>query len=363
VWQKKFQPQIDAGKLTVVGIVQEQHPNRTKLYKQWKQYKFPILVDALNQLDFKSIPIKMMVKKPAKAKKPGIKTLERKKAWRDLGDHYFVYGANKKLNEAVASYEKAVAKNNQDARAHFRLGVALRRRYESKDKQKGDDQAAVNAWMKALALDPNQYIWRRRLQQYGPRLNKPYNFYSWVKEARKDIKARGEKPIELAVEPRGTEIAGKSRRKKDEKTQTMPDPDPEGKINRDKDNLISVDVMVTPQPVRPGGSFRLRLSISPDKNKVKWNNEAGATELHLDLPKGFTLVEGQFSVIDAKQASSSEKRVMEVEVSVDKNVKAGQRNFSAYLCFHACTSDGVCFYLRRDIKIKLKIDKKAASIK
>jgi hypothetical protein len=38
-------------------------------------------------------------------------------------------------------------------------------------------QKAVQYWTMALDMDSNQYIWRRRIQQYGPRLEKPYSFY------------------------------------------------------------------------------------------------------------------------------------------------------------------------------------------
>ena len=66
---------------------------------------------------------------------------------------------------------------------------------------------AIDAWTKALSLNTDQYIWRRRIQQYGPRLEKPYDFYSWVKQARKEIEERREKPVKLVFEPMGTEIA------------------------------------------------------------------------------------------------------------------------------------------------------------
>ena len=72
----------------------------------------------------------------------------------------------------------------------------------------GRFRKAVEHWERALALDSNQYIWRRRIQQYGPRLDKPYPFYDWIPEARADIEARGQSPVTLAVEPAGAEFAG-----------------------------------------------------------------------------------------------------------------------------------------------------------
>ena len=48
--------------------------------------------------------------------------------------------------------------------------------YESAVRRPGDFQAAVDAWGSAPALDPNQYIWRRRIEQYGPRLRQTLRF-------------------------------------------------------------------------------------------------------------------------------------------------------------------------------------------
>ena len=73
--------------------------------------------------------------------------------------------------------------------------MALWRRHESEHRRDGDAQAGVVRWTEALTANPNQYIWRRRIQQYGPRLDKPYNFYFWVAEARKEIRDRGEEPF------------------------------------------------------------------------------------------------------------------------------------------------------------------------
>ena len=67
-------------------------------------------------------------------------------------------------------------------RLHFRLGVAYRKWFDEKKDIAFFDQA-VEQWGKALAMQPNQYIWRRRIQQYGPRLIKPYPFYDWVEAA------------------------------------------------------------------------------------------------------------------------------------------------------------------------------------
>ena len=389
VWYQKVKKLVDEKKIHLIGVVQEQHPDRSKLYRQWKQYDFPILVDSLNLLDFKVIPIVMgldesgvvrenrlnmrsfeaFLKSPYDKSEvngskayPSIDELKVKKDYRRLGEALFLNGDETTLDDAVSAFQEAVKLKPQDARAHFRLGVALRKRYESRMKKDGDSQKAIESWTKALSLDPNQYIWRRRLQQYGPRLSKPYNFYSWVTEARQAIKARGETPHPLSSEPQGSELLDR-RKKVDSKI--MPNPDPDGKVNLDEDSLVTYDVSITPTPVKPGDRVRVRFTFNVDTfNKVAWNNEGGGIELNVSLPEGFKAMEGTYTVSNSKKGSSTEKRVLECEIEVDKKIASSTKYLKAYVCFHVCESvNGTCYYLRKNVNFSIKVDKKAPSIR
>ena len=123
-------------------------------------------------------------------------------AWRAFANLLVQSGRLDRIDEAIEAYGQALDLDPGDGWTHFRLGVALRKRYDSPHRQPGDFQAAVDAWKGALDIDPNQYIWRRRIQQYGPRLDKPYPFYDWVPQAREEIAARGETPVGLTVRAR-----------------------------------------------------------------------------------------------------------------------------------------------------------------
>ena len=144
-----------------IGVVQEQHPDRAKLYRQWRQLDWPILVDSLNVLDHSAVPIPMALDEagilrmvrprsrniasnfiekdfgaPKVAKKFNIASRKRLPA----GADQFLFGD---LEKAIKTFQSAVKKNPNDARAHFRLGVALRRRADSKDR-KGDDAESLS---------------------------------------------------------------------------------------------------------------------------------------------------------------------------------------------------------------------------
>ena len=172
-------------------------------------------------------------------------------------------------------------------------------RYDSPRREADDFQAAVDNWDRALAIDPNQYIWRRRIQQYGPRLIKPYPFYGWVATARREIAARGETPIELRVPLSGAEIARPSRQLDHENTRDMSNtdaaeaatsPDPEGRIDRDTLDLIQAEVTIVPSEIKPGGVARVHVTLLPNVTKrAHWNNESEPLRVWTDAPDGTCL--------------------------------------------------------------------------
>ena len=81
----------------------------------------------------------------------------------------------------------------KDGDAMFRLGVCHRMRHESPGRKDGDDKKSVDLWRRAHLLDKRQYIWRRRIEQYGPRGQRPYVFYDWMIQAISEITNRGDK--------------------------------------------------------------------------------------------------------------------------------------------------------------------------
>ncbi len=425
VWQKAVRPFVESGEppkggtrppaAVVLGVVQEQHPDRAKLYKQWRQLDWPILVDSLNLLDLAVVPVPMAIDesgilrhkrlRPSSFAKeflnqtyPRIevpKSYNRahradplrlrqvasetggSETYRQLGDAFFLQAEHESLDQAIAAYQRAIKIDPQDGRAHFRLGVALRKRAESEHRQPGDAQAAVAQWGEALAINPNQYIWRRRIQQYGPRLDKPYNFYSWVEQARQQIKARGEQPVPLATEPTGSELVAPSRERSSRagarplphgrgSDLAMKDRDPQGKVARDSKKMVNIETMVTPVRVQPGQRVRVRTTFRlNEKTRPYWNNETGeGLSMSVDLPSVMHLAEGEFSYPNPASAETQEDRVLEFELTLGENLPAGEVELPAYALYYVCENKGgKCLYLRQDFTLKFQIDPKAPKIR
>ena len=81
------------------------------------------------------------------------------------------------LIDTTNAYTQVLRVKPDDGDALFRLGVCHRMRYESERGLPTDFQRAVDLWSQAVSIDPNQYIWRRRIQQYGPRA--PQELSTW----------------------------------------------------------------------------------------------------------------------------------------------------------------------------------------
>ncbi len=52
---------VRQGKLAVVGITQEQHPERCRRFLQWQQIDWPILHDPINVTQVKGVPIEIAI--------------------------------------------------------------------------------------------------------------------------------------------------------------------------------------------------------------------------------------------------------------------------------------------------------------
>ena len=409
MWQDVLRPHIEAGKLAVVGVVQEQHPDRARLYRQWRQFDWPIFVDSLNTLDMAVVPAPVAIDAagivrhtritpqnvvadfieadyPAvevspssnRASEPDIdrlrhlaKQMDTAKVWRDLGDACFLAaGGDLGRLDAVEAYQRAVAIDPKDGRAHFRLGVALWRRSETRRRRPGDAQAAVERWGLALSANPKQYIWRRRIQQYGPRLDKPYDFFSWVEQARKDILARGETPVTLSAEPIGSEIAGPKR------SHGLSGEGPgqrlakacgpvSDRIQPDTAPYVQIETMVTPARVRPGHGMRARLTFRLNEStRPFWNNEADCLRLCLDLPAGLTLGEGALAYANPPKPETQEVRVLEFELAVGKAIRSGRVELPCYALYYVCGSKGgKCYYQRKDVTLTVDVDPYAPTLR
>ena len=378
----------------MVGIVQEQHADRARLFMQWKQMDWPILVDSLNLLEVPYVPITLLIDEygivraigpegpasveaelvarefeaPARLADPeapvALDALRRAAdegggavAWEALGDALFGRAGDDGLDDAIAAYQRAISLEPGRDPSHFRLGVALRERYDAQGGRSDDFQSAVDAWSAALAIDPNNYIYRRRIQQYGPRLDKPYPFYDWVSEARREIEARGEIPIALLVEPTGAELTQTLRSLSSIQDTSATDPDPEGRILLDEGGLVDLETTVVPTSLPPGSAYRIHVVFRPrESGGAYWNNEVDGLAVWLDPPEGWSVDRKLLRVDNPPEPVSREARRVEFELRAPEKTTGDSANLPAHALYYVCEgTQEACLYRRRNFTVRIRL--------
>jgi hypothetical protein len=393
VWHEATREWVKQGRLVLLGVTQEQHADRCRLFAQWKRLDWPILHDPINLLEAPAVPIVVPIDEhgivravrprpetleadfldktfaddapsdaPRSAGPPDAAALRRQAeanpgavAWRALGDALTIWGGAERSDQAIDAYTRALALDPSDKNALFRLGVAHRMRHESARRQPGDFQDAIDAWGRALELDPNRYIWRRRIEQYGPRLAKPYAFYDGVAQARAEISRRGEPPVPLTVEPYGSELAGPVRDILVAKS-VPTEPDPKGRIHRDKERLIEAEVAVVPRRVRPGQVARVHVTFRPSAaHKARWNNESTPLWVWIAGAEGWTISTRLLEAPQGGQPESVEVRRLDFEVKAPSTAE-GKTRLAAYALYNTCEEEGGrCLFLRQDLTVELDV--------
>ena len=368
----------------MVGVIQEQHPDRALLFMQWQQMEWPLLVDSLNLLGVTGAPVTVFIDEagvirsvnPSKDSLPSFLRRDfsvhegKKMSDTDLadvealllasapgsmerGDFEFLWGGNGGVDRAIFAYRQALSGEEENAATLFRLGVAYRQRYDSDRRRANDFTHAVVHWSRALELNPNQYIWRRRIQQYGPRLAKPYSFYDWIHEARKAVEDRGELPVRLKVEPDGAEFASPSQSFAAAQSESNPDPDE--KIHQNSDRLIQIESAAVPGIVRPGEAVRVHVLLWPDKTRnAHWNNEAEDLTLWADAPEDWQVDKALHRYPPPLAAISAEPRKIEFEVKTSSKTTLPHESIQGYVLYSICEGDkGRCLYRRQNFEVKV----------
>jgi len=391
-WHEATKDWQEAGDVRMVGIIQEQHPDRARLFMQWKRMDWPILVDSLDLLETTLVPRTLLIDEhgiireiqpdrddldrvrqefvdvdfepPAAAFEP--ERIEPSRAERrfldvDIAD-MGVTGAGTDaggtgLDAVIQAFVQEVSADPDAGYTLFRAGVAHRARYDSPDRQPGDFQQAVAHWERALDIDPNNYIFRRRIQQYGPRLDKPYPFYDWVSRAREEIEARGEEPVPLVVEPGGAEFAHPSR---DFATETTPPEPPErhDRLFRDDGRFVQAETTVVPLAIAPGGSTRAHVTFVPnDAIEAHWNNEVDDLALWVRPPEGWQASQRRVTVPNPRETVSREPRKVELEIQAPADAEPGTAEIPGYALYYVCEDvNGICLYRRQDVTFRVQVE-------
>ncbi len=383
VWHELTKTWREEGRLALLGIAQEQHPERCGLFAEWKGFDWPILWDPFHLTASPAVPNVFALDEQGivRAINPSPEWvrdefLDREfpaptgdssspPAWPVRPDEgalgrllYAPDGPNLAghLDQAIDELREVAHEHPGDGAAQFRLGVAYRMRFDSSRRQATDFQAALDAWGAALATDPNVYIWRRRIQQYGPRMDKPYPFYSWVAEAAAELESRGVPARPWTRQLSAAELA-QPRRDFEPGTDPGQAPDERGQIHRAGDEFeLATAVAWDSYGRAPLARVHLNLRPRPGSG-AHWNNQAGPLQVWLGdpaLPAG-TSVEQRLLTYGGVPTDvvSDESRQLEFELRLPEG-SSEPLPLVGYALFNSCSDvDGTCVYRRLDFELDL----------
>lgn len=390
VWHALTKGWRASGDLVVLGIAKEQHPDRCQLFAQWQGFDWPILWDPFNLSGTTVVPVLTFVDEhgvirgrrihPDRFEEEYLRTAFEHPGPRPEGEPLLaradldaaqsprrplarlLWGGPAALDEAIDELEKRVAGPEPDPTTLFQLGVALRLRYDSRTDRPADFQASIDRWTEALIAAPEQYIWRRRIQQYGPRLDKPYPFYDWVSTAQDELRACGTEPVGLRVPLTDAELAGPSN-VLPVRIEDRPAPDPRRKVPIDEDGRVSVEGAaalhtgaVAGMRVRARPTARIHVALRPDTARdVHWTNDAGPALVWIAVPSGWQIEHNLYELPVPASETSSEVRRLDFEV-VPPQEHSGPARVLGYALYYVCEGEaGTCIYLRQDFQVEIPI--------
>ncbi|KAA3608102.1 MAG: hypothetical protein DWQ01_13590 [Planctomycetota bacterium] len=359
-----------------IGLIQEQHPDRCALFMQWQQLKMPVWVDSLNRLGVQAVPLMWAIDEHGvvRATRPQWDWIEGEFLATDYPEPKSISTAIReeaavshfhagRLDQAIDAWQAMLPHIHpapDRGALLFRLGCAFRARHDSQNRRPGDFQKAIQAWTEALRLFPQNYIWRRRLQQYGPSLEKPYPFYPWIEEARAAIQARGQQPQPLRVEPEGAELVYPKRPQVGEE---IPPADPQGKLARDTSPWVEVEWAIAPSPIKPGGRGRLYLFFEPSALKTAlWNPPGGDLQWWWQPNPKLQFVRRSAATSLGQEETSRQRHVLEFEFQIEEEAFPPGENqpqelwLDGYGVYPLCLEvGGECVFLRRDLRLRIPL--------
>ncbi|MEL6716710.1 MAG: hypothetical protein AAFP86_23235, partial [Planctomycetota bacterium] len=224
-WAEAAENAVAAGRLRIVCVAQEQSPDRPALFAALHGIDFPLLWDPFALCGLERVPLALLVDEdariravgadprafadelgprlveplglphlPAAAPRAGGFRVTRAATDRTdgtrralarllMGGAFTDVSGGPTLDADVAELERAAASAGAVPEDRFRLAVALRMRAETPRARADDFQRALDEWRAALAARPERLVWRRRIQRFGPLLDRPDSFYGWARPA------------------------------------------------------------------------------------------------------------------------------------------------------------------------------------
>lgn len=392
-WYEALAPLVKSEKLVIVGVAHDVYAERARLFVQWKGIDGPILHDPVNHVrlsrlprfvaidengyvrdtapELKSFSSRFVNRKfpgapapiPPNTEEPPLLVVTRREAIQAHmapeetrhGDALLIRNLPAMLGDAVKFYRRAIKNDPRSAQAHYGLGIALRRRFESEFRRAGDFRLFVAAWKKAAALAPDHQIYQGALAALAPPGNPRRCAYQWMEEARAQLAKRGETPVALSVPPLRTETCGPAA---GEASNGDSPSAPKAKDDEDHHVRIEAAVVRSADPGRPT-VYELHLALCPDLDRdVRWSSDASLTYVTISSKGGVRARPARLAPLSGKGdgagVGGGAPLVLSTTVTIDSGGKSGTRLVGAAVYQVRVGDDGAPVTLRQEFSAPIE---------
>ena len=136
-----------------------------------------------------------------------------------------------------------------------------------------------------------------------------------------------------------------------------PEPDPEGRVLRDKGHFVQVESSIRPEAVAPGEAAEVRLTLRPHpETQAHWNNEMDAVQIWLLPGEGWTLDRRDLSAELPSQPWTAESREFVFRATPNRKALTTSSGLPGYALYYVGESpDGACLYRRQDFTVHIDL--------
>ncbi len=135
------------------------------------------------------------------------------------------------------------------------------------------------------------------------------------------------------------------------------EPDPDGRVLRDRGHFIRVEPTVDPPAVEPGQEARVRLTLRPHpETQAHWNNEMEEVRVWLQPGEGWELDRQDWILSNPAEPWTAEAREVVFRARPTARALSTSAGLPGYALYYVGESpEGACLYRRQDFTVHIDV--------
>lgn len=135
------------------------------------------------------------------------------------------------------------------------------------------------------------------------------------------------------------------------------EPDPEGRVLRDKGHFVRIESAVRPDAVRPGETAEVRLTLRPHPDtQAHWNNEMDPVDIWLMPGEGWSLDRQALTAELPSEAWTAETREFTFRATPNRKALTTSSGLPGYAIYYVGENpEGPVLYRRQDFTVHIDL--------